>query len=956
MTRILLPVLLTLGFLASPGGPLAAQTAPRRPLAYKDYARWRSLREPELSPNGEWVAYGLAPAEGDGELIVRRTRGTGEYRHPRGAGASFTHDSRHVVFTVNPPAPPPGAAPAASPLPTAGSSQRPAGLPASRPGATPPTPPAARGVLVVQDLGTGAETRFERLRSWSQGARGGRLLAVLTERPAPHPAPTTPAPGAAPAAAAPPAPPAARGAGTELVVGPAGGAPVHRVEDVTTFTWSRDGAWLAWVVDAPGGDRDGVFVRRSGDGRVWSLLTGDAAYQRLTLADKDGRLAFFTDLGTHGTPNPVWRLFHWEPDQPAATDALAAARGAFPPGWSVSPNSAPRFSADGSRLFFGTAPARPARPAGAPPAYNVDLWHWKDPLLPTMQRARAPLETARTYPAVAHLRDRRYTQLATADVPEVTLSRDGDAALASSDVPYRPDMSWDGFYQDAYFLDLADGSRRQFLKRSGTPATLSPGGRYALNFREDEGEWYAHRLSDGAALKLTGPIRPNLAWDVWDRPTLPPPYGVAGWTEGDRSVVVYDRYDLWEVFPEGGAPRLLTGGLGRKQRTALRFQRLDPEERALPASMLLSATHEDTGATGYYRLDRTAGAPPQRLVLEDCQFGGLQKAREADVLLFGRGRFDTYPDLWVSDMAFGDRRRLSDANPQQAEYRWGRNELMDYRSADGKRLKALVSKPDDFEPGRRYPVLVSIYEERTQALHQYGTPNAGTSPNVIRYVSNGYVVLQPDILFDRGRPGESSLNCVVPAVRKLIDLGIADPQRIGIAGHSWGGYQVSYLVTRTNLFRAAEAGAPVANMLSAYGGIRYQTGMVRQFQYETGQSRIGGTPWNRRQAYLDNSPVLALDRVRTPLLILHNDNDGAVPWTQGIELFTGLRRLGKEAYLFNYNGEGHGIANRENARHYTVHMDEFFDHLLLGAPRPEWMERGVPFAQRGERDVRPLFK
>jgi dipeptidyl aminopeptidase/acylaminoacyl peptidase len=182
-----------------------------------------------------------------------------------------------------------------------------------------------------------------------------------------------------------------------------------------------------------------------------------------------------------------------------------------------------------------------------------------------------------------------------------------------------------------------------------------------------------------------------------------------------------------------------------------------------------------------------------------------------------------------------------------------------------------------------------------------------------------------------------------------------DPKRIGISGHSWGAYQASYLLTRTNLFRAAEAGASVANMTSAYGGIRWESGMSRAMQYEKGQSRIGATPWENPKLYFDNSPLFRVDRVTTPYLSVHNDADGAVPWQQGIEFFSALRRLGKEAYLFNYNGEGHGLRNRPAQKHWTVHLDEFFDHHLLAKPRPAWMENGVPFLERGTRDVSPLF-
>jgi len=214
------------------------------------------------------------------------------------------------------------------------------------------------------------------------------------------------------------------------------------------------------------------------------------------------------------------------------------------------------------------------------------------------------------------------------------------------------------------------------------------------------------------------------------------------------------------------------------------------------------------------------------------------------------------------------------------------------------------------------------------------------------YVSNGYLVLTPDIAYRTGFPGQSALKCVLPAIQAVVDRGIVDEKAIGIQGHSWGGYQIAYMVTQTNRFRAAAAGAPVANMTSAYDGIRYGTGLPRQFQYERTQSRIGGSLWEYPTRFIENSPIFMADRVETPLLMLHNDNADAVPFTQGIEYFLALRRLGKEAYLFNYNGEPHGIRRRPNQKDYTMRLQQFFDHYLKGAPKPDWMQKGIPYLER----------
>ena len=588
-----------------------------------------------------------------------------------------------------------------------------------------------------------------------------------------------------------------------------------------------------------------------------------------------------------------------------------------------------------------------------------------------MQKARADSDKKRTYAAVLHLPAKgkkdaaRFVPLGAPDLPEIVLSDDAGSALGSSNVPYRPLISWDNEYADHYLVSLKDGARRKVLEKSPYEPSFSPGARYLLYFNEADKQYYSYRVADGRRVDLTSQFGVPLTDEVWDEPGDPRPYGVAGWTEGDRSILIYDRYDIWEVRPDGTGARMVTAGEGRRNKITFRYEKLDPEEKAVPLGkpLLLTATDEVSRATGVYRIalpaDPKPGASapggPEKLVMMDKMFGDPLKARDAETYAFTLQRFDEFPDLWVSGPGFADMKRVSDANPQQALYNWGRAELIDYVNADGRTLRAVLIKPEDFDPAKTYPLMVYIYETMIEGLHRYAPPSPGTNICVSRYVSNGYVVLKPDIVYETGYPGEGALKCVVPAVHEVLRRGSIDPKRIGIQGHSWGGYEISYLITRTDIFAAVEAGASVVNMTSAYGGIRWGTGMSRAWQYEKAQSRIGGAPWTRPLQFIENSPLFWVEKVRTPYLTLHDDEDDAVPWYQGIEFFTALRRLGKEAYMFNFVGEKHGLRERENQKYWTVHLDEFFDHFLKGAPKPEWMEKGVPYLERGKRDIDALF-
>ena len=314
--------------------------------------------------------------------------------------------------------------------------------------------------------------------------------------------------------------------------------------------------------------------------------------------------------------------------------------------------------------------------------------------------------------------------------------------------------------------------------------------------------------------------------------------------------------------------------------------------------------------------------------------------------------FRESPDLHVTDSNFKELRRVSDLDAQKAGIRWGTAELVRFRNADGVPLTAALYKPEDFDPAKKYPLMVYIYERLSQNVHNFLEPRPNSSINIPYYVSNGYLVLTPDIVYTTGVPGQSALKCVLPAVDAVVARGFVNEDAIGIQGHSWGGYQIAYMVGHTTRFRAAEAGAPVGDMISAYNGIRWGSGMPRQFQYEQMQSRIGGSLWEYPLRFIENSPIFSADKVRTPLLILHDDNDDAVPWYQGIELYLSLRRLGKEVYMWSYNGEFHGLRRRQNQMDYTVRMQQFFDHFLKGAPAPDWMEKGVPYMDRDKEKER----
>lgn len=437
--------------------------------------------------------------------------------------------------------------------------------------------------------------------------------------------------------------------------------------------------------------------------------------------------------------------------------------------------------------------------------------------------------------------------------------------------------------------------------------------------------------------------------ETHDTPNEPNPYGQMGWGVNDEVFYVYDKYDIWALDPKGSKSWNWTGGTGRAQTIRYRYQRVDSEEKNIDVSkpVLLNTFHSVSKYGGFARYGAGANTPE---VLWSGPYapGFVTKQKNAEMYWVMRGNFSEIAELYETDSQFKEWKQRSLTNPQKEQFLWGEAELVSWISADGKPLEGILYKPEGFDPSKKYPMMVYFYETHSEGLYRSMSPAPSASTiNIPFFVSRGYLVFTPDIVYSEGYPGKSAENSIIPGTLNLIAKGFVDENRIAIQGQSWGGYQVAHLVTRTNLFAAAGAGAPVSNMFSAYGGIRWQTGMSRMFQYEKTQSRIGKTLWERPLYYLENSPLFRVPDIQTPLLMMHNDADGAVPWYQGIELFVAMRRLQKPVWMLNYNGEAHNLVQRVNRKDLSIRLSQFFDHYLLGAPAPAWMKEGLPAVKKG---------
>ena len=981
MTRLRIATLLTVVLAAS-----AAAQSSKKILTQADWDTWKSINAPALSNDGKWAAYTLIPQVGDGELVIRSTSGSTEFRVPRGylgrpnntpgglrgpAGgtgeeeptgpnaspAQITADSRFVIVSTQ-----------------ASKAE------VERAGRGRGAAAANRQALAIVSLPDGKVTTIAGVRSFRLARSNGTWLAYV-----PEPDSTTPGDSSARGAGAAgggrggrggrgggAAPGNRRQFGSPLVLRNLATGAEERLSDVLAFAFDDSAKVMAYTVVSRDTTKDGAFLRNMAAGTTTTLLAGNGDYKAPTFDRTGTQLVFLSDHDTFGRETPARYTMYQASTKSGAAQAIVNPS-QVTPGMHIADNSPIAFTRSGTAITFSVAPP----PIDSVPSDSLvgksvfDLWHYKDPVLQPTQRINAQRDRNKSYQAIYFASTKKVVQLADDSIPNVSLSEDGKIGVANSRERYIIEQMWGDGGTDVYVVDPSTNARHLIKEKINGNAQLSPDAKFVIFY--DHAHWYTYNTATNKLVDLTGAMKgAHFDNETDDHPAAPPAWGLAAWTKGDKSVLLYDRFDIWEFDPTGAKPAtVVTDSVGRKNGIQFRLEiagggrggrgggggrgGAGGEERNVidPAEpLMLHALNTETMASGFYRDQLGVKKEPEKIVMSDLAYGTPVKAANADEWMVTKSTFTDFPNLWVGS-SLTNLTQISDANPQQKNYNWGTAELVRWRSADGVELKGILYKPENFDPNKKYPLIAYFYEILSNNLHQYVAPTGRNVINPTHYVSNGYLVFEPDIVYETGFPGQSAVRSIVSGVEALERRGFVDEKHLGIQGQSWGGYQTAYTITQTHMFAAAMAGAPVVNMTSAYGGIRWGTGISREGQYETGQSRIGKPLIEAPQLYMQNSPLFYLDRITTPLFIMNNDADDAVPWYQGIEFFVNMRRLGKEVYFIDYNNDVHNPASRANQKDIAMRMQQFFDNKLKGAPAPDWMVHGIPYVAKGKDQLGP---
>lgn len=887
-------------------------------LTFEDVMKFEDIKTPKISANGQWVVYSVWPEVGDGEVRIKEVDGGRTYTIERGENPQVTENGEWVGAIIKPP------------TIAAENDEK----------------DTLKTGLTLLKTSDGETVHFDEVEQFSFSNDGKWVLIYhhqpkdIAEKDSKNPYLGEPL--------------------TVYNLQEGGQRFIPFVQEASIDSTSQ---YLAYsTVDTTGSGNaisvihfdDGLEIHRdilSAENGLFSNLTWDSKRSRIafTSATLDTTKDFFASDAS---------VLSWNAGDEEVAVLINPEDIEKP--YRLRSNNKLTWTHDGTRLFYGVQLAdmvaldEKESEKDSVTSENLydftrildgvesDVWHWDDPRIKPNEKEEFEDVKEHLYTMVYHFDEGRSVQLATADLPDVEPGHHREKLLGSSSIPYLKLITWDGWYEDVYLVDQETGEQEKILEKQQFDTELSPGGKYVAWF--DGKYWLLRSVESGEIKNLTEKIETPFADEDNDRPQPSDSYNIAGWTDGDEAVLIYDKYDIWQFDTETGESTKITDG--RDEHRIFRIYDLDDEKETFePRERLLLTMYHDLNKNyGFYtaRIGREGG---ERVLEEEKRFNIVEHAENDDAILYTRESFTEYPNLWVaSDMRFRNPVQVSNLHEDLTEkYAWGHAELVDWINLDGEKVQGVLYYPGNYDPEKRYPVFIYYYERFSQRLHEFNTPYTNHRPNIAQYTSDGYAFFLPDVWFDVPLPGYSATKNIVPGVQKLVEMGVADPDAIGLHGHSWSGYMTAHVVTQTDIFAAAVAGAPVANMTSAYGGIRWGSGLARQFQYEQTQSRLGVSLWEDRSPYIENSPLFFADRINTPLLIQHGDADEAVPWYQSIELYLAMRRLGKEAVFLQYHDEPHHLRKLPNRLDYAIKMKEFMDHYLKGKPAPKWITDGVQY-------------
>lgn len=904
----------------------AATTSAQQPtLTPQDYGQWERLGAFQLDPTGSWLVVSVSRVDGDVELQLHRTDGEGEpLVLTHGRSPEFSEDGSWLLYRK--------------------------GVSAEEAEASEERIEDRLGLVDLQAVRDSVlfEVRGVSLRD------DGQWLAAL---------------GA----------PAADTVGADLIVmNPATGAQTL-IGNVAEFAWQDGGPHLAATLRTAWGSANGVVLFDPELGTLRTIESGDAEYRALTWHDESEQLAVLRSVEDESREEPTHDVLIWidvsSDDEPQVLSALDRAE--LGKDMRVTDYAGLTFSDDGQTVFLGVRPWEPAlgsaeeessrSESGIPSASDPDevdvatdvesvgpadvqVWHWDDDQILRAQEYGAGRIARQTLLSAWHLSRDAFIVLGDELEEPVRIVAGGSWGVVPDYEAYLFERRFGAGTADWYRVDPATGERALILEAVGFGVQVHEDLDQLLLYHADR--WRAVDLESLDVVELAEGMSFTRSLADYDYPGPRPSWGVGAWSEDGEAVYLYDRHDVWRVDVRGGEALRLTDGARSNEQ--FRLVSLDPAQpRFGPVlvrsdeDLVLSVRHLWTKASGYVGIDELGRE--QWSMRRDARVGGLTKAADADRVAFRAERWDDSPDVFVANGDLDGATQRTGTNTVQSEFSWGYNELLEYTTDAGHDLQAILVYPADFEEGRTYPLILYQYERLSDNLHLYSVPSERQYYNQQAWSQAGYFVLMPDIVYEPGRPGPSALDAVEHALDAAVATGHVDADAMGLIGHSWGGYQASYLPTRTDRFAASVAGAAITNFMSFMGAVHWNGGLPETGHWETGQARMAAPYWDDLEGHLESSPANFITDLDTPMLLMHGDADGVVDFYQGLEFYNYARRAGKEVVLLVYPGADHSLSEETQQVDYHQRILEWFGHHLKGEPAVEWITEGESWTERGRR-------
>ena len=887
-------------------------SAQKKELDHTVYDSWQSIRETSFHPQGKYIIYAIVPQEGDGRFIIRNVKTGNELSIARATQAVFTENGEYLVAKIKP-----------SFIET-----RKAKIDKKKADEMP------KDSLVIVELATNTIQKIPSVKSFQLAEHGNDMIVYLKDKKGDI-----------------------NKEGSDLVMRDLSSAKEKTFSNISQYLIHPKAMGVVMYQVKTKQKESQILLATIADTNT-KILTKQVYTATNFIWDEEGKqLAYLVEKDSADKAlQKNYYLAYYTPSLETAISIFDKSNKTIPTNYTIGGDRKMKFSKSGNKLEFGVQPILPIKDTSLPDfdRVSVDIWHYNDPIIQPAQLKALESTLKSTELVFLNTQNKNTIYLGKIKDRDLMTTAEGDGAIvyATIDSSYLLASQWQGFsLKDIYAIATNDGQRKLIQKEwKGNLMSASYDGNALLYYDEPQKKYFAYNATTGKTIQIAKDIKTSLFDEENDLPDDPNAYGIAKWMDNNQEVLMYDRYDIWLVDVNGiKASKKLTNG--RMNKIISRFIETDAERKTLAKNAILLIK-------GYSEVDKSELI--STLNLADGAFNLINQVPMHFTTIVGASHSNDIavmqedevksPNLYLYTLAATKQNPTSIAtiNTQQANYNWMSSQIVKWKAYTGKMAEGVLYLPENFDAKKKYPMIVYFYERNNQTLHNYLAPAPTPSRlNIPFFASRGYIVFVPDIWYTRGYPGQSAYDYILSGTRAMIQKGFVDSTKVGLQGQSWGGYQIAYLITKTNLYAAAWAGAPVVNMTSAYSGIRWGPGISRQFQYEKSQTRLGASLWERPDLYIKNSPLFSLPNIKTPLVIMSNDADDAVPWYQGIEMYSDMKRLNKKVWLLVYNNEAHNLVERKNRKDIQIREQQFFDTYLKGAPMPEWLSKGVPAVLKG---------